>query len=305
MTTISASLGDAIEFPGGVILSYTDITPSLAEEYLTFNTANRPCSEDRVKNYASDMRDNEWMQDGSPIRFGTSGKLIDGQNRLKAIVRSGKTIRTLVVRGLADSVFLTMDSGKARSAADGICIATGEPKYRTQVAAAARLAMNYQAGYRPGSTGFKERHKTAYVMDNPEIVERVIRAACCSKSIPISALAAVLFLASNGTKDLTKLDEFIEGVRRSDDLEAGDPRQELVRWVQRGRAATGKVPTENIFKACIYAWNDFLADRRASFSKMNWVEATTPRIRPLDDVTHVKPKIKRSVPSLKVVSVAA
>jgi hypothetical protein len=99
------------------------IGPELAAFYLTFNTANRPLKQAHVNFLASQMSENTWKQDGSPIRFSSNPiTLLDGQHRLQAIVISGKSYPFLVVEDLPHDTFKTIDTGKTRSLADAFAI---------------------------------------------------------------------------------------------------------------------------------------------------------------------------------------
>jgi hypothetical protein len=94
-----------------------DISPVKAAEYLKFNKSNRHLVEARVQFYQRQMERGQWKLTGDPIRFNSSD-LIDGQHRLQAIVRSGVTIRMLVIRNLDSDVFDVLDTGRNRQAGD-------------------------------------------------------------------------------------------------------------------------------------------------------------------------------------------
>lgn len=81
------------------------ITPEIAKAYLAHNTANyRTLSAITVKNYAEDMRNGTFRENGEAIQFSVSGVLKNGQHRLHAIVESGIPQVMVVVRGVADDV---------------------------------------------------------------------------------------------------------------------------------------------------------------------------------------------------------
>lgn len=96
------------------------ITPDIAHELLKFNTNNRKVSNVVVQIYAQSMKDNKWPFTGHPIVFGKSGKLLDGQHRLLAVIKSNTSQSFVIVRGVTneDQVFAAIDTGKIRSAAD-------------------------------------------------------------------------------------------------------------------------------------------------------------------------------------------
>jgi len=98
------------------------ISPELAEQYLSKNTANRTVARRRVSAYASDMKSGRWSFCPAPIVFSKAGDLIDGQHRLLAIIESGATPEMLVMRDAPSECRDTIDSGKTRSAADALAI---------------------------------------------------------------------------------------------------------------------------------------------------------------------------------------
>ena len=116
-----------------------EIDPKTAEEILgNRNERNRPPKPNKVQQFAPDMTRSRWGLTGDTIKFGTDGRLLDGQNRLSAGVRSGKSFRTHVVFGIDPALFGRMDIGKPRNAADILHIAGF--KYASTLAAAIRWA---------------------------------------------------------------------------------------------------------------------------------------------------------------------
>ena len=95
------------------------ITPEMAQEMLNSNTINRHVSKNRIDMFADDMKNGGWQLNGETICFNKSGKLINGQHRLMAIIKSGCTVEMVVVTGIEDDVTL-YDRGRNRSASDAI-----------------------------------------------------------------------------------------------------------------------------------------------------------------------------------------
>jgi hypothetical protein len=94
------------------------ITPAMARKFLARNTHNRPVREARVNAYARLMTGGLWHLNGEAIKVAVDGTILDGQHRLRAVVKSGVTIQTLVVSGLPMEAQETMDSGAKRSTGD-------------------------------------------------------------------------------------------------------------------------------------------------------------------------------------------
>lgn len=98
------------------------LTPEIAEEWLgTMPGYQRKASAVVVAEYAKDMADGRWVANtGDAIRFNRQGQMIDGQHRCMAVVESGVPIPVILIEGLDDEVFMVLDKGRKRTAADSI-----------------------------------------------------------------------------------------------------------------------------------------------------------------------------------------
>lgn len=110
--------------------SIATITPQMAQQMLESNTNNRKLDDRIVAQYARDMSSGAWKINGETIKFSSTGKLLDGQHRLHASVRSGQDLITMMVEGLEDEVFTTIDMGKKRKTAQILAIAGYSNSYR-------------------------------------------------------------------------------------------------------------------------------------------------------------------------------
>ena len=99
-----------------------NMTPTMAERFLTANTHNRKLDERRVDQLTKMIARGEWQFNGSAIVFDTNGVLVDGQHRLAAIAQAGIACQSLVVCGVEASSQLTIDSGKSRNTADQLTL---------------------------------------------------------------------------------------------------------------------------------------------------------------------------------------
>ena len=99
-----------------------DLTPELANEWIgTMPEFQRKASPVCVAEYAKDMADGRWISGtGDAFRFNKQGQMIDGQHRCLAVIESGCTIQATVIDGLDDEVYLVLDKGRKRTAADAI-----------------------------------------------------------------------------------------------------------------------------------------------------------------------------------------
>jgi len=86
------------------------ITPEKAKEYLKKNVNNprgtNSLNLGTVRALADAMSAGLWELNGEAIEFDSNGFLKNGQHRLAAIIKSGKTIETVVIRGIDPSVMI-------------------------------------------------------------------------------------------------------------------------------------------------------------------------------------------------------
>lgn len=102
------------------------ITPEIAVAMLATNAMNRPLSPAHVARLAGSMQRGEWELNGATIKVAETGRLLDGQHRLTACVESGRPFTTLVVSGLPESSFATIDQiSRGRKISDVLSIETG------------------------------------------------------------------------------------------------------------------------------------------------------------------------------------
>ena len=95
------------------------ITPSLAKKYIESNINNRRLKISNIARYAKDMANGRWKSDtAEPIKISKSGIILDGQNRLHAIIKSNTPIFFHVATNVEDDVFDVLDTGASRSAGD-------------------------------------------------------------------------------------------------------------------------------------------------------------------------------------------
>lgn len=123
------------------------ITPDDAQRILTERSANRPLNEKQIARHAFDMVNGLWEQTGEPIKFDDQGRLIDGQHRLNAVVKSRSTIEFVVISGLSTKAQDTMDSGRKRSLGDQLSMRGY--KNTNRMSAAITLLMSWEVTGKP------------------------------------------------------------------------------------------------------------------------------------------------------------
>jgi hypothetical protein len=94
------------------------ITPTIARALLATNNGNRKLRPMLVSRYASMMRDDNWLLTPEPIVVAKTGRLLNGQHRLSAIIEADMWLNMFVVRGVSEEAFPAMDRGAGRTFSD-------------------------------------------------------------------------------------------------------------------------------------------------------------------------------------------
>lgn len=159
--TALAAIPDPEEGPQTEIVS---VTPEIAQKWLAENDVNRNVRNYNVDKYARNMANGQWSMTGEPVKFDRHRKLLDGQHRLLAVVKSGTTVDLLVVRNLDPASQIEMDSGAKRTAADALSF-IGESS-AALLAATARIVIL-------ATTGLINQDRKKHALSNGEIAEFV------------------------------------------------------------------------------------------------------------------------------------
>lgn len=96
----------------------TQVTPEMAEEWLTSNTYNRTVRPGFVDAYAADMSANKWRLTHQGIAFDWNGVLGDGQHRLLAVLKSKRTVLMNVTYNMDPEALANIDGAIARKVGD-------------------------------------------------------------------------------------------------------------------------------------------------------------------------------------------
>lgn len=109
----------------GCSFRYAMVDAHLARELLSLSAGNRTISADCVKKYAQHMKRGTWETDNPTqfIMFDEDGVLINGHHTLRAVIRSGCTVKLYFMFDMKRSPHI--DSGRMRSEADRFAIMYG------------------------------------------------------------------------------------------------------------------------------------------------------------------------------------
>lgn len=219
------------------------IGPDEAKELLDANQVNRPLTDAAVARYAGFMDEGEWALTGEPLIFSGTGRLLNGQHRLHAIVRSKAVIEVVAIYGINESAFDKMDAGKNRTISDLIGV-RGVPNH-VAVASVAYALCKMKAGSAGiGLTNMNNYLPTKAIvvdvaMNNMEYVGRAAAMFSSHKSTGIvngETGAALACMLAMGKEDVSK--DFLVKLATGEGIVRGDPelafRQKILDMKLRG-----------------------------------------------------------------------
>jgi hypothetical protein len=259
------------------------ITPQVAEDLLAANNRNRPVSKGVVQRYAREMRGQRWVMNGEAIKVGKDGNLLDGQHRLHACIVAGTPFSTLVVTGLDEEVFTTLDRGKKRSIADNLAL-LGE-KNVTKLGGALTLQWKYDNDILE-KTGLLMTPEVDEALDtlgrHPGLRDAVRAASRIAHLASPSTLAFLYYQFALRDEEIAVwlYERLADGAGIEDDEPVYRLRERLLRNRMETKA---KLPGKDVMALIIKAWNLTVEGRRVR--SLVW-RATGPA---REDFPQIKP----------------
>lgn len=235
-----------------------DVTPELAELWLTRNSHNRNLRERQAQLYATDMLAGDWKWTGETVKFAADGALLDGQHRLRAVVIAGITVRFLVVRGLAPEAQEDVDRGIPRKFYDVLAL-RGEHD-ASALGAVVRRVHQWKAGIRrnlESGKGATVAQMLRTLDQHPEIRDVVRRARSVAShcDMPASVIGIAMWLFDDIDPDDS--DFFFTRLADGQGLVKGDPIYELRRTLQSSKDVRGERSQTYMLAVTIKAWNAY------------------------------------------------
>lgn len=284
------------------------VSPRLAAQWmLKLFKGQRGVSPTHVKVLASEMKAGVWMDTGNQgIAFDWYGRLVDGQHRLLAVIESGVTIETSVVRGVDPKAYLHMDENTKVRSAGAYLVGFKKPKV---CVSAYRLFLDYEllqerAQKGEGGKGFLafgRRSGTAWKADREHVLSWCIQrqselehtvTRVTSKEarlvMPPTSVAAGFYLwiylqaPDEADRFFTKLIDGVEFEGRTDPVYQLRSQLLHLKNASKGSMGTG-VPYFQYGALLIKAWNAYLKReelKKIEFKqKEGWPLLTTRTIR--------------------------
>jgi hypothetical protein len=232
------------------------ITPKKAALLLKKNTNNRPLSLAAIDDYAEAIMAGEWAVNGETIKM-NGHAVVDGQNRLHAIIKADKPIETYVVRGLeGDKVFDTIDQGKRRTF--GHVLARHGEKYYNHLSSSIKWLYWITSETPLGKHRMRNLQGLELLDANPELrasVEFISKTeiySLCS----IGLVAAIHHQAKIGHPRLA--DAFWEAVGTGENINKSHPAHLLRHMLIANKGSQRKLQRLALAATCIIAWNAFV-----------------------------------------------
>jgi hypothetical protein len=129
----------------------TEVTPEMAEDWLTSNTHNRTVRPAFVETYAADMLAGKWRLTHQGIAFDWDGVLIDGQHRLLAVLKAKRTVLMNVTRNMDPDALANIDGAIGRKVGDQFNLVDGHTDGR-RLAATVSVIRDIESAFESKST---------------------------------------------------------------------------------------------------------------------------------------------------------
>jgi len=246
-----------------VVADIVMVTPDMAENWLVDNTVNyRRLDEKRAVRLGVVMERGDWEFNGASIKFGSDGRLRDGQHRLLACTLSGTPFETLVLWGIDEDVEL--DRGKRRNLADEL----RRMGVVNPTATATLLQHLWRLKHNSPTVKTVQDNKVMlrfYAHHDSEFIHGAVLQGDRARSVSGGGRAVLgatwAYLHSVGNTEL--VDEFWEAFCTGVGIvEVDDPISKLRQWFMRQRALSKNQRTQDkAYPAAltIKAWNKWVS----------------------------------------------
>jgi hypothetical protein len=218
-----------------------EIGPQKATEYLSLNRpGNRHLIKRNIDYLVREMEEHRFISlNGDTIRFTSDGLLADGQHRLHALILSNSTYRFLVVRGVSEEAFPTIDGGRKRQVADWLSMPGTPyyvPHYHVAVGSALRWVLlweTYHSFLSKETTTTTERLEA--LGKHPGLAALVIGYAGGKAGLRMSSamLGACHYIL--GGQNKISAEEYMRSIVEGLELKTGDATYTVRQWIIKNR----------------------------------------------------------------------
>lgn len=244
-----------------IIFCYEKFTPERAAKDLKNGVPNRPIRNEDVEKFKRDMIANKWRRNGETIKYDKYGRMFDGQNRLRALIKANATLWLETAKGYEPESIETVDSGRARCPADVLSI--NKIKYGHMLCEAIKRIYGYQENIITRSSArcrvkLSNEFYLQFVKDNP-LIKKIVSDPLIYKSKYLTndrLIVAMWFIFS--TKNKKQAAEFMENLIVGTNLKKGDPVLVLRNLLLDRKMSSDKqkfLSTGDTYGLFLKAWN--------------------------------------------------
>jgi hypothetical protein len=246
------------------------VTPAMARAWLTRNTHNRKPLTRWIARLKDIIRRGDWRLSPAMIAFDWIGVLLDGQNRLYAIIEADQPCVCLVGYGFDPACFSVLDSGAKRTFANVLTI-EHEENYVTQAAAYAKLwKYLYSSADMTGGGAVPTSQQLLQLRAEHPAMPRSVKIALPGWPLASTGLLAFCHYVFS-RKDTAIADVFMESLISGVMLAERSPVKRLRARMEDNRAAKAKLLERELLALIFKAWN-YTRDGRTDIPFIRWSE---------------------------------
>lgn len=265
-------------YGANVVVDMCTITPECATSWLRANRNNRPVRRRHVDFIAKQILDGEWQINGQTIIISEHENVMDGQHRLLAVIESGRQIQSLVVYGVNEQAFKTIDTGAIRTGADALCLEF--PEISVATLRAASTAVGWCKRLEDGKVAsFRKISNTetiAYVRAHQSLlgcIERVSSYQHEARPLSVGVGGALFEVFARRSSDMAE--DFMHKLYTGEGITRDDVEWLLRQAFIRDAQSRSKLPAVSKVRMVCKGWNH----RRRALPQ---VSARTIQLRPED-----------------------
>lgn len=234
-----------------------EINPAEASRLVANFRSTGKVDKKLVKAYAQDMAAGRWMLNGASVVLSKELKVLDGRARLLACIQSKTSFKTLLINGINDDSFETIDAVRKRRLADVLTIRRF-PHGRA-LAAALRIIWAYQNGSIASPTSLSPMVLLDLIESHPEIRDSVLPSLRAAPLLPHGSGIALHYLFS--LADPRKSDQFFSQIGTAPLPSENAPAVRLRQVLEDMRAKGGYRKQLYVLAVATKAWNAFFTSK--------------------------------------------
>lgn len=225
--------------------------------------ANRPLRPNLIDKYANDLIAGKWPPNGATVVF-HGDRLLDGQHRLHAILKTGISATLLIVRGVSADAMPTIDTGLSRTPGDTVRAALPDivGGYYNAVAAAARIVHGYlnYGDVRTSPERQPTRSQLVHTVESHQGIVDSVKSLRTQPWLRPKVTAAWHYLC--GIQHKAQRERFFNDLIEGVNLSADRPVRLLRERMLAERSNRAKVDTRVLSAYIVKAWTAELSGRQ-------------------------------------------